>query len=371
MHSRAHLCRPVALTVPLLILHHIQDADCRKTGAVLPVLLPRVPGRPVEIMTVDALRDRLEKYQVALYFLAVILGAGTAMLVRGTASWEAVINPALGVMLFVTFLQIPLAELGQAFRKARFLAALLVTNFLAVPALVALLLPFAPADGMIQLGILMVLLCPCIDWVVTFAQMGRADAGLLLAATPVLLAVQMVALPVWLHLFLGEGMSQLVQAGPFLHAFLWLIIIPLFLAWIVQFWARRTSMGQHVATGLGLLPVPVTAIVLFIVIASMIPHLGQATAAVLQVAPVYAVFALLAPGLGWGISRLFGLEAPAGRALAFSGATRNSLVVLPLALAVPGGAPLLAAVIVTQTLVELAAELVFIQVMPRLGASRS
>ncbi|WP_408872210.1 arsenic resistance protein [Gluconobacter roseus] len=322
-------------------------------------------------MTVDVLRDRLEKCQVALYFLAVLLGAGTAILVRGTASWAAVINPALGVMLFVTFLQIPLAELGQAFRKTRFLAALLVTNFLAVPTLVALLLPFAPADGMIRLGILMVLLCPCIDWVVTFAQMGRADAGLLLAATPVLLAAQMIALPVWLRLFLGEGMSQLVQAGPFLHAFLWLIIIPLFLAWIVQLWARRSSTGQHVATGLGLLPVPVTAIVLFIVIASMTPHLGQATAAVLQVAPVYAAFALLAPGLGWGISRLFGLEAPAGRALAFSGATRNSLVVLPLALAVPGGAPLLAVVIVTQTLVELAAELVFIQVMPRLGTSRS
>ncbi|MFT8809371.1 arsenic resistance protein [Gluconobacter sp.] len=321
-------------------------------------------------MMVGKVRALLEQHQVALYFAAVLLGGLTAMLVKGTASWDVLINPALGVMLFVTFLQIPLAELGQAFRKTRFLTALLVTNFVAVPVLVALLIPFAPADGMIRLGILMVLLCPCIDWVVTFAHMGRADATLLLASTPVLLGVQMVALPLWLRLFLGDGVSQLVQTGPFLHAFLWLILMPLFLAWLVQISARRTSTGQHVATALGLLPVPVTALVLLIVIAAMVPHLGQATAAVLHVVPVYVAFALLAPWLGWGVSRLSGLEAPAGRALAFSGATRNSLVVLPLAMAVPGAAPLLPAVIVTQTLVELAAELLFIRLVPGLGADR-
>ncbi|XOT98248.1 arsenic resistance protein, partial [Alcaligenes pakistanensis] len=35
-----------------------------------------------------------------------------------------------------------------------------------------------------------------------------------------------------------------------------------------------------------------------------------------------------------------------------SSATRNSLVVLPLALAIPGALPLLPAIILTQTLVE-------------------
>lgn len=49
-----------------------------------------------------------------------------------------------------------------------------------------------------------------------------------------------------------------------------------------------------------------------------------------------------------------GLDAPAGRAIAFSAATRNSLVVLPLAFAVPGAMPLLPAIVVAQTMVELA-----------------
>ncbi|MET0207739.1 MAG: hypothetical protein ABW220_01785, partial [Burkholderiaceae bacterium] len=98
-------------------------------------------------------------------------------------------------------------------------------------------------------------------------------------------------------------------------------------------------------------------------------QLGQARDAALQVAPVYIAFALLAPFAGWLVARLFRLAQPAARAVAFSGATRNSLVVLPLALAVPGALPLLPAIIVTQTLVELVAELVYVRAIARLGSS--
>lgn len=318
-------------------------------------------------MTSATLRDRLEGSQVAIYFAAVIAGAAIAFTVPGTASWETAINPALALMLFVTFLQVPLSELGRAFRQIRFLGALLALNFVVVPLLVAILIQFAPNDPMIRLGVLLVLLCPCIDYVVTFAHLGRADAKLLLASTPALLIVQMLLLPIYLRLFLGADASRLVEAGPFLHAFLWLIAIPLALAFIVQLWARRSAMGERTSTGLGLLPVPATALVLLIVIAAVVPQLGQAISAALQVTPIYIAFAILAPLLGWGVSRAAKLDAEAGRAMAFSAATRNSLVVLPLALAVPGAVPLLPAIIVAQTLVELVAELVFIRAIPRLG----
>jgi ACR3 family arsenite efflux pump ArsB len=55
------------------------------------------------------------------------------------------------------------------------------------------------------------------------------------------------------------------------------------------------------------------------------------------------------------------------RAVAFSAATRNSLVVLPLGLAVPGAVPVLPAIIVTQTLVELLSELIYVRFMPKIG----
>ncbi|TMU71211.1 arsenic resistance protein [Hydrogenophaga intermedia] len=317
-----------------------------------------------------ALRDRLEHHQIIIYFAAVVVAAAVALLVPGTDALEGAINPALALMLFVTFLQVPLADLGRAFTRIRFLGALLTTNFLIVPLLVALLVQFLPADPMVRLGVLFVLLTPCIDYVVTFSHIGRADARLLLAATPTLLIAQMLLLPAYLRVFLGDAAAELVHLGPFVHAFVWLIAIPLVLAALVQLWAARSGAGQRVAAGLGLLPVPATALVLFVVVAAMVPQLGAAIEPALRVIPLYVAFAVVAPLIGWTVARLSRLDAPAGRAVAFSAGTRNSLVVLPLALAVPGAIPVLPAIIVTQTMVELVASVIYMRLIPRLGAAR-
>jgi arsenite transporter len=313
--------------------------------------------------------EKLENQQVVIYFGTVIAAALIALMVPGMSVLECAINPALALMLFVTFLQVPVADLGRAFTRIRFLSALLITNFIIVPLLVACLIQFLPDDPMIRLGVLFVLLTPCIDYVVTFSHLGRADARLLLAATPALLITQMLLLPAYLRIFLGEAAANLVQIGPFVHAFFWLIAVPLGLAALVQLWAARTPIGERASNALGLLPVPATALVLFIVIAALIPKLETAIDATLKVIPVYVAFAVIAPLLGWVVARLLRLEAVAGRAVAFSAGTRNSLVILPLALAVPGAIPVLPAIIVTQTMVELLSELIYIRLIPKLGAN--
>ncbi|WP_225920486.1 hypothetical protein [Pseudonocardia oceani] len=52
---------------------------------------------------------------------------------------------------------------------------------------------------------------------------------------------------------------------------------------------------------------------------------------------------------GVGVDRLFRLDPVAGRAIVFTGATRNSLVVLPLALAPPDALAVAAVVTVTRS----------------------
>ena len=318
-----------------------------------------------------ALRDRLETQQVKIYFATIIVAVLVSLVVPATTKLEAAINPALALMLFVTFLQVPLADLGRAFLRLRFLSALLITNFIAVPHLVLGLIQFLPADPMVRLAVLFVLLTPCIDYVVTFSHIGRADAKLLLASTPALLVLQMLMLPVYLGLFLGEAAADLVHMGPFLHAFVWLIAVPLILAALVQLGAAYNAKAKKTADILGLLPVPATALVLFMVFASVVPQLGLAFDSALRAVPIYVAYAVAAPVIGWGIGRLAGLDTPAGRAIAFSAATRNSLVVLPLVFAVPNAMPLLPAIIVAQTVVELISSLFYMRIMPMIGNGRA
>lgn len=315
------------------------------------------------------LRDILERGQIIIYFGAVVMATVIVLLVPGTTVLAAGVNWSLALMLFVTFLQVPLSEMMSAFTRVRFLAALLTVNFVVVPLLVAVLIQLLPVDSMVRLGVLLVLLTPCIDYVVTFSNLGGADARLLLAATPALLITQILLLPIYLGFFLGEAAVGLVKLGPFVQAFIWLIVVPLVLAALVQVWATRSKIGKHVSTILGLLPVPVTALVLFIVIASVLPRIEPAISVALQVIPLYVAFAILAPLLGWGVGRLFRLDVLASRSIAFSAATRNSLVVLPLAFAVPRAVPVLPAIIVTQTFVELISELVYVRFISRLGGS--
>ncbi|MGO3742655.1 arsenic resistance protein [Kerstersia sp.] len=323
----------------------------------------------------SSLRDFLERHQVFIYFGAVLLAAALAMSAPNGLPWpagglEAWINPALACMLYLTFFQVPMAELKRAFTHGRFLMALLLANFAAIPLLVAGLLPLFPAEPLLRLGMLMVLLCPCIDYVVTFAQMGRADARLLLAATPALLLLQMLLLPLYLPLFLTPKATQGISAAPFLHAFVWLIAVPLALAALTQFLLASRPHGKPrprraaLTALLGLLPVPATAWVLFVVVAAVLPQLTQALPIVRQILPVYLLFALSAPLLGWLIARQWRLPPAQARALAFSAATRNSLVILPLVLAIPGAPPWLAAVVLSQTLIELLAELAYIRLLP-------
>ena len=60
-------------------------------------------------------RDALEQHQISIYFGAVVIAMVVALTIPGTAVLESVINPALALMLYVTFLQVPVAELKRAF----------------------------------------------------------------------------------------------------------------------------------------------------------------------------------------------------------------------------------------------------------------
>lgn len=313
-------------------------------------------------------RDTLEHNQIPLYFAAVLLAAAFGLLAPSLAhGLGALVTPAIAVLMYAMFLQIPFLDLRQGLGHKRFLSALLLANFILVPLLVWALTRGLVERPALLVGALLVLLTPCIDYVVVFTHIGKGDSRLMLAATPVLLLLQLLLLPVYLGLMLGAQSGVVVQAGPFIEAFLLLIVLPMGLAVITTFLARRSSGVSAWSDAWAWLPVPAMALVLVVVIGSQITSVVRDINLLLPVIPVYVAFLLLAPVIGALAARLFALPAATARAVTFSASTRNSLVVLPLALALPEDVRGVAATaVILQTLVELVGELIYVRLIPRL-----
>lgn len=313
-------------------------------------------------------QEQLERNQIMIYVAAIMLGAviGFSSASVGS-SLEVLIYPVLGILLCVTFLEVPFSALRNAFTGGRFMLATLAVNLLAVPVVVWPLSRFVAGEEAVLLGVLLVLLTPCIDYVIVFSGLGGGDEKLVLAAAPVLMMAQMLTLPAYLWLFMGGDVLSVMSAGPFLEAFLLLIVLPLGVALATQYLSRRSSEGSLTSKweqGMGYLPVPSLALTLLVVVASQVPELEGAFGQVASVVPIYVAFLVVMALVGRLATKLFGLGTEAGRALIFTGATRNSLVVLPLALALPDTFALTPAIVVTQTLVEMVGMLVYIWGIP-------
>jgi len=311
------------------------------------------------------MRDQMEKHQSWFYLLFIGLGLALGIGAPGFAERLApLVWPLLGILLYATFTQIPLLNIARSFSDKRFMAALLVGNFIAIPAFLALFVLWLPLSPAVLAGVLLVLLVPCTDWFITFTQLGKGDGARAVAATPLLLLVQMIALPVYLWLLLGSQWFQLAFTPALLNAFTGLTLAPLALAWLTEYVAKRRQGVERGVACLGLLPVPLLAVVVFIISASQVNAVVGLSGVLIEVVFIFIGFLLFAALLGKGLGKLFALPTASARTLAFSFGTRNSFVMLPLALALPSAWQPAVVVIVFQSLVELFGMVAFLRWVP-------
>ncbi|MGO1543605.1 MAG: arsenic resistance protein [Gulosibacter sp.] len=311
--------------------------------------------------------DQLERHQVALYLAALAVGAAVGLAFPIVAHpAEAAINPVLGLLLYATFLGVPFAKMGESFRDWRFLATVLVVNFAAAPVVVFILSRIVAHDQVLLVGVLFVLLTPCIDYVIVFTGLAGGAKDRLLAAAPLLMLLQMLLLPLYLSAFLGADFVATIDLAPFVEAFLLLIVLPLFAAGLTQLAASYTRWGAWLQHAVESAMVPLMMLTLAVVVASQIAGVGARFGSLLLAIPVYVLFAAIMIPIGMLAGKVARLDPPGCRAVVFSGVTRNSLVVLPLVIALPAAFDLAPLVVVTQTLVELVIMVVLVRLVPRL-----
>ncbi|MBE0403594.1 arsenic resistance protein [Halomonas sp. AOP22-C1-8] len=311
------------------------------------------------------MREQIEKHQCWIYLVCIGLGLALGVVSPALADvLEQLLWPLLGLLMYTTFSQIPLLSVVRGLTDGRFMAALLVGNFIAIPAFLGLVVAWLPLSPAVLVGVLLVLLVPCTDWFISFTHLGKGDAPRAIAAAPLLLLVQMVALPIYLWLFLGSEWFHLALSTSLIVAFAGLILLPLALAGLTEFAATRHRRIKRAIYHLGILPVPLLAFVVFIIAASQVNHLGGLYHVMAQVVFIFMGFLVFAGWLGRALGRLFRLPNASTRTLAFSFGTRNSFVMLPIALALPGAWQPAVVVIIFQSLVELFGMIFYLRWVP-------
>jgi ACR3 family arsenite efflux pump ArsB len=110
--------------------------------------------------------------------------------------------------------------------------------------------------------------------------------------------------------------------------------------------------------------VPLLALVVFIIAASQVSIVMKSGALLGRLLLLFAAFLVIVAPIAHALAKVFKLPPKQGRVLAFSLGTRNSFVVLPLALALPASFELTVVVIVFQSLVELFGMLAYLRWVP-------
>lgn len=292
---------------------------------------------------------QLERYQVPLYLVALAVG-----FIFPVDSLRSLVEPALAILLFMTFMAIPLNKVHW---DGHFAGHVLALNFIAVPIVAVALAAFLP-EPQLYIPFLIVLLCPCVDYVIVFCRLAGGAADKLLTLTPALLGIQLVVMPtiVAAVAFIRGGVGVELAVAPFIRAFLLLIAFPLLTAWFIQ----RSRIKERVERLSENWMAPVMAIVLFFISSGYSGNLATIVGDLVGIAVLYAIFGTAMAGIGFWWSRCANQGREVAIAMSFTAATRNSLVIMPIVLALPAGFESAPAIVLTQTMVELILMVIFV-----------
>ncbi|MFN7171267.1 MAG: arsenic resistance protein [Fimbriimonadaceae bacterium] len=278
--------------------------------------------------------------------------------------FEVLLWPTLMLLLYATFIQVPLLHLREAFREHRFVAAVLIGNFVVLPAVAWILIQWLPPDPALRLGVLLVLLLPCTDWFITFSQLGGGNVPRAIAVTPVNLLLQLLLLPFYLWLMLGADLSAGLTPAHVWPALI-VVLLPLAAAAISERWIEARAERAMLRKRLAWWPVPLLALVVFLIAGAQVGAVQGALHLFPIAIPLFVAFLVIAALIAKGLAKLMALPIDQGRTLAFSLGTRNSFVVLPFALSLPAGWEVAAVVIVVQSIVELFGMVCYLWWVPR------
>lgn len=266
------------------------------------------------------------------------------------------VNVGLFVVIYAIMLFVEVKDVSRAFKKVKPTTLALLTNFVFTPF-------FAWFLGWLFLrnypdlwaGVVLYKLTPCIGWYLIFIDLARGDVPWGVALLPWNLVLQILLLPVYLWLLIGQVVP--VDALNLLRSVTLFLFLPFVAGWLSRLALIRWR-GQEWTYGpfkRAMSEVKLWALVAVIIgIFASQSALGIGDLA--RIGLIIFVISLFFVGMfliGLIVGKVFRLGYEDTTTLVFSTMARNSEAVLPVAVAVFPGHPLVIFAIVLGPVVEL------------------
>ncbi|KIL52948.1 arsenic resistance protein [Jeotgalibacillus campisalis] len=298
--------------------------------------------------------SKIEKLYPIWILLSIVLGLGAGEIPLLRHSMAEMLMPLLAAMLFFSFLQISLREIGEAFSHRTFILSSVGINFIFTPLLAwgiaSVLLPDEPA---VWIGFILLMVTPCTDWYIIFTQMAKGNTALSTSILPVNLLLQLLLLPVYLYLF--TGMTGAVHFSSLITSTLTILLLPFFFAWLIRKWMDRSDKKDKWLATVQNAPILLLCIAILSIFAAHGSLLTENPWLLIRLLSAILLFFLL----------IFVIARVAGRWLGFSKRdlasfhmttlARNSPVGLAIAIAAFPEEPLVALALIAAPLIELPA----------------
>ncbi|MDN5709826.1 MAG: bile acid:sodium symporter [Planococcus sp. (in: firmicutes)] len=294
-----------------------------------------------------------EKLYSLVIFLAALIGLGLGQFEVIQQNAELLILPLLILMLYITFLQIPLEQTKQAFRNARFSSVALVINFVVTPLFAWLLASlFLGNEPALYIGFIMLMVTPCTDWYLIFTGIAKGNVALSTAMLPVNLILQIILLPFYLLVFAGTSGS--FEFSFLLESVLAVLLLPLSLAIATRKISRKKKwLKKQQVDQLASLPILFLALAIMAMFASQGSLLLTNLDLLWQLLLPILLFFLVMFSFGQQIGKSLKFSYEETASLNMTTLSRNSPIALAIAMTAFPDEPLIALTLVIGPLLEL------------------
>ena len=170
--------------------------------------------------------ENINKFQSFVILGMVLIGIMIGQISFIQVYSEYIIMPALMIMLFLVFIQIPIKDIAKSFKNKKFTLSAIFINFIWTPILIAILGKiFLGNNPELLIGFIMLMVTPCTDWYLIFTGIAKGNVALGTSILPLNLILQLLLLPA--YVFLIGGTSVELDAMNLLQGVLFSLAIPL------------------------------------------------------------------------------------------------------------------------------------------------